>query len=96
MSVTITASTSGRLKPTSEIVEKNCPGGVDHPFVRFIPQKIQIARPQMVPISIKNPPIKTLFIAFFLSFYSIISSLSSGSLNGTGFGSVWYQYATDV
>ena len=82
--------------PVSETVVKNLPGGVDQPFVRFIPQKTQIARPQMVPISIKNPPIKTLFIAFFLSFYSIISSLSSGSVNGTVFGSVWYQYATDV
>lgn len=47
--------------PVSETVVKNLPGGVDHPFVRFIPQKIQIARPQMVPISAKNPPTKTLF-----------------------------------
>lgn len=63
MSVTITASTSGRLKPTSEIVEKNCPGGVDQPLTRFMPQAIKIAAPHIEPISAKNPPTKTLFNA---------------------------------
>lgn len=61
MSVTITASTSGRFKPTSEIVEKNCPGGVDQPLTRFMPQAIKIAAPHIEPISAKNPPTKTLF-----------------------------------
>ena len=59
-----------------------------------MPLAIKIAAPHIEPISAKNPPIKALFIV--LSPYSMISSLSSGSSNGTGFGSVWYQYATDV
>lgn len=95
MSVTITASTSGQFKPTSEIVEKNRPGGVDQPLTRFMPQAIKIAAPHVEPISAKNPPTKALFNVP-TPFYSMISSLSSGSVNGTGFGSVWYQYATDV
>lgn len=91
----MTANTNGSVKPTSETVEKNRPGGVDQPLTRFMPQAMKIAAPHIEPISAKNPPTKTLFQCTY-PFYSMISSLSSGSVNGTGFGSVWYQYATDV
>ena len=89
MSVTITASTSGQFKPTSEIVEKNCPGGVDHAAGNK-----DCRAPYRADKRQKSADQNSFQCAY--PFYSMISSLSSGSVNGTGFGSVWYQYATDV
>ena len=45
----MTANTNGSVKPTSETVEKNRPGGVDQPLTRFMPQAMKIAAPHIEP-----------------------------------------------
>lgn len=50
----MTANTNGSVKPTSETVEKNRPGGVDQPLTRFMPQAMKIAAPHIEPISAKT------------------------------------------
>lgn len=95
MSVTMIASTNGSLNPTSETVVKNRPGGVDQPLTKVHAAGNENRRaPYRADKRQKSADQNSFQCAY--PFYSMISSLSSGSVNGTGFGSVWYQYATDV
>ena len=55
---------AGITIPVSNKVVINRPGGVLQADVKFIAVNIETARPQIVPIREKKPPISTLFIIY--------------------------------